>query len=47
MTGTDTQEQRQKCLAAGMDGFVSKPVTHDEFTTAIASLLPQERNPLV
>ncbi len=47
MTGTETQEHRQKCLAAGMDGFVSKPVTRNEFDATIASLLPQNRNPLV
>ena len=39
MTGTDTQEQRQKCLVAGMDGFVSKPVTLDELHEVIAPLL--------
>ncbi len=39
MTGTDTQEQRQKCLTAGMDGFVSKPVTPNELREVIAPLL--------
>ncbi len=39
MTGTDTQEHREKCLEAGMDGFVSKPVSPNEFHKVIASLL--------
>lgn len=47
MTGTDTQEHRQKCLEAGMDGFVSKPVTPDEFHEVIALLLSRDRNPPV
>jgi two-component system sensor histidine kinase/response regulator len=47
MTGTDTQEHRAKCLEAGMDGFVSKPVTADEFHEVLASLLPQGRPPKV
>ena len=47
MTGTDTQEHRAKCLEAGMDGFVSKPVTANEFHEVLASLLPQGRNPQV
>ena len=42
MSGTDTQEHRQKCLGAGMDGFVSKPVTPNEFREILALLLPQK-----
>jgi two-component system sensor histidine kinase/response regulator len=45
MTGTDTQEHRGKCLEAGMDGFVSKPVTPNEFREVIASLLPRDQDP--
>jgi CheY-like chemotaxis protein len=47
MTGTDTQEHRAKCLEAGMDGFVSKPVTADEFHKVLASLLPRGCPPKV
>lgn len=47
MTGTDTREHRAKCLEAGMDGFVSKPVTLGEFREVIASLLPPHRKLLV
>ena len=47
MTGTDTREHRAKCLQAGMDAFISKPVTLGEFREIIASLLPPHRKPLV
>ena len=45
MTSTDTQENRAKCLEAGMDGFVSKPVTPNELHEVLTSLLPQGRKP--
>ena len=38
MTATDTQEHREMCLEAGMDGFVSKPVKSDELYKAIEQL---------
>lgn len=36
MTAAVTPEERQACLAAGMDGFVSKPVQLDELRIALA-----------
>jgi len=39
MTATDTQEHREKCLEAGMDGFMSKPVTAEELVMVIGPLL--------
>ena len=43
MTGTDTQKHRQECLEAGMDGFITKPVTQCELHEAIALLLPKDQ----
>ena len=42
MSATETQEHRQKCLAAGMDGFVSKPVIPAELHETVTLLLHQE-----
>jgi len=39
MTATETQDHIEKCLAAGMDGFVPKPVTLDELHRVLESLL--------
>ncbi|MCP4543320.1 MAG: response regulator [Chloroflexi bacterium] len=47
MTGTDTLEHRAKCLKAGMDAFISKPVIISEFHEVLASFLPSHRNPRV
>ena len=44
MTATDTQEHRKECLEAGMDGFVSKPVTSCELCGAITLLLSRSRD---
>jgi two-component system sensor histidine kinase/response regulator len=43
MTTTDSQERREQCLEAGMDGLISKPVDPDELHRAIEPLLPQSR----
>jgi len=34
------QGDRERCLAAGMDGYVSKPVTLDELFSAIERAVP-------
>jgi two-component system sensor histidine kinase/response regulator len=44
MTGTDTQKHRQECLEAGMDGFITKPVTQCELHEAITVLLPKDQD---
>jgi CheY-like chemotaxis protein/HPt (histidine-containing phosphotransfer) domain-containing protein len=44
MTGTDTQKHRQECLEAGMDGFITKPVTQCELHEAITGLLPKDQD---
>ena len=43
MTATDTQEHRERCLEAGMDGIVFKPVNGDELRRVIAPVLPRIR----
>lgn len=47
MTAAAMLEDRQACLAAGMNSFVAKPIRLDQLTTALeesANLLsPQQR----
>lgn len=40
MTAHTTREVRQRCLDAGMDGFVSKPIKDDELWRAIDAVVP-------
>lgn len=35
MTANASDRDRQECIAAGMDGFLSKPVLKDQLTLAI------------
>jgi CheY-like chemotaxis protein len=40
MTASAMKGDREECLAAGMDGFVSKPVDQSELFTAVESVPP-------
>jgi two-component system, sensor histidine kinase and response regulator len=43
MTAHAMVGDREKCLAAGMDGYVSKPIKIDTLSTEIARVLDQAR----
>ena len=32
-------EDRDRCLAAGMDGYLSKPFRHDQLTAVLAAVV--------
>ena len=38
LTANATEEDRERCLAAGVDGYVAKPIQEEELFTAIANL---------
>jgi PAS domain S-box-containing protein len=40
MTGNAMEGDRERCLAAGMDGYISKPVRADELATALKRFVP-------
>ncbi|HEY9723596.1 MAG TPA: response regulator [Oscillatoriaceae cyanobacterium] len=40
LTGTDSEGERQKCLDAGMDDFLTKPITLDGLRVAIERWVP-------
>jgi CheY-like chemotaxis protein len=42
MTAHALKDDRQRCLDAGMDGYVSKPINAKDLQAAILSLLPLE-----
>jgi CheY-like chemotaxis protein len=45
LTANAFEEDRQRCLAAGMDGFVAKPIQRDELMKAIDQALEQATAP--
>jgi PAS domain S-box-containing protein len=43
MTATATSDERERCLAAGMDDFIAKPIQPALLVRTIASWLPERR----
>lgn len=43
MTANTTQEDRKRCLNAGMDDFIAKPIYHDELYLILAKWLPDKK----
>jgi two-component system, sensor histidine kinase and response regulator len=46
MTATATSEDRERCIDAGMDDFISKPIQPELMYQTIASWLPERAEPL-
>ncbi len=42
MTANATKGDREECLAAGMDGYISKPVHIDELKAVLEQCGPQK-----
>jgi CheY-like chemotaxis protein len=45
MTAHATREDRERCLAAGMDGHIAKPMRYEELIELVESSVPWEREP--
>jgi len=46
MTANAFDEDRQRCLRAGMDGFLTKPVTIEAIELEIARVMAAQENPV-
>jgi CheY-like chemotaxis protein len=46
MTANATQGDRERCLDAGMDDYVSKPIRKADFTEALGRHLPKNIKPI-
>jgi CheY-like chemotaxis protein len=40
LTARSRDKDRERCLAAGMDGFLTKPINNADFSAAISRILP-------
>ncbi|MDO6804937.1 response regulator, partial [Wenyingzhuangia sp. 1_MG-2023] len=45
LTANAMMEDRQRCLSAGMNGFVSKPIRMATLRAALVELLPEQLSP--
>jgi HPt (histidine-containing phosphotransfer) domain-containing protein len=45
MTAHATAEDRERCLAAGMDGYIAKPMRYEELIELVESSVLPERKP--
>ena len=43
LTANALREDREKCLAVGMDGYLSKPVTQEQLRTVLAEFLSPQK----
>jgi CheY-like chemotaxis protein len=42
LTGLDSENERQACLQAGMNDFITKPFTQEQLQNALIQWLPNE-----
>ena len=40
MTANALEDDRQECIGAGMDAYISKPYSYDNLVSTLESLLP-------
>ena len=42
MTANATQRDREMCVAAGMDDYLTKPIRVDQLVAALANVAPRQ-----